>query len=445
MLVLEFNELCPPLIERFINEGELPNFKKLRNDSLAMETETDAKGEDLNPWVQWLDLHTGQDWNEHGIKELNKLNDFQGKFTWDILSEKYGLKNWICGSMNAKYSSVFKGRFLPDPWCTDIEPTHDDGMHDYYKFVSQSVHSHSGSGTVSQFEFAKSILKQGVRVSTLFGLFGQILKEKVFKKDDWKRAMWLDRIQLDIFQFHYRKDKPDFATFFSNAVAHFQHHYWKDFEPEKFSHTSAEINLETKDAIRMAYKNTDYLLGKLRGLVGEDTAIVFTTALSQEPYVKNERHYYHITNEEHFRKQFGVPETAKYKPVMAEQFHLELEDEESAIALEEKLSKYVMDSNDYFHVGSDHMFLLSREANILLIQCRCTKIVSDEASYFDETNPDEKFAFKDAFYRMNEVKTGMHNPVGLYWFKASVGQPKPDSTRVKPSQVHNDILAYFGS
>lgn len=445
MLVMEFNELCPNLIEQFIEKGELPNFAKLKQDSLVMETETKATGEDLNPWVQWVDVHTGLDWEEHGVKQLNKLSNFNGKFTWDKLSEKFKLKNWICGSMNANYSSDFKGRFLPDPWCTDVQPSHNGSMSDYHNYVSQSVQSYSSTNRISQSDFVKSLLKQGVKLGTLIGLSKQIFNEKISKKDHWKRAMWLDRIQFDVFKYYYEKESPEFSTFFSNAVAHFQHHYWTDFEPMKFGLSETEVNSSTRNAILEAYKNTDYLVGELRQLVGENTAIVFATALSQEPYIKNERHYYHIINRDLFYQQFSIPETAKYKPIMAEQFHLEMPDEESAIILEMKLEQYVMDSMEYFHVGSNQLFLLTRDKHVLLVQCRCTKQIHLDASYYVKNDSVKKYSFLDSFYRMSEVKTGMHNPVGIYWFKVNGDKLVKHKYRVKPSQIHHDILDYFAS
>jgi len=445
MLVMEFNELCPSLVERFIAEGLLPNFASLKANSIVLETETDARGEDLNPWIQWVDVHTGLDWNEHGIKKLNKLQGLNGKFIWDSLSKQYGVTNWICGSMNSSYSDEFNGRFLPDPWCTDIKPSHDADLLDYYKFVSQSVQNHSVNGNVSKGVFIKSVLSQGITFSTLARLGWQLITEVVFKEREWKRALLLDRIQFDIFSYYYRNDNPHFATFFSNSVAHFQHHYWNDFEPDKFSDSLKNINKSTQSAIKIAYQEADILVGKLRKLIGDDSAVIFATALSQEPYTKNERHYYHIINQDVFYKFLGILDRNKYKPVMAEQFYLEMQNETAAIDAEKKLSSFVMDSNKYFHEGSNGLFLINREKNILFIQCRCTKEVDNNASFYDESSPTEKLLFKDVFYRMDEMKTGTHNPVGLYWFNSPNSLPIIKSERVKPSQIHSDILNYFAS
>ncbi|MDP5132486.1 MAG: hypothetical protein NWQ54_16525 [Paraglaciecola sp.] len=223
LLVLELNELCPSLIERFINEGYLPNFKQLRNQSVIKETVTDATESELNPWVQWVDVHTGKEREEHRIYRLNEIRRYKGDFTWDILSKRLGIKSWICGSMNASYSSDFLGRFLPDPWTKDIDPYPKKELETYYNFVSQAVQGHSNKAPVSSFDFLRSILKHGVSINNILKLVQQLVSEKIWKKSNWKRALVLDWIQFDIFSHYYRKDNPQYSTFFSNKYTHYTH------------------------------------------------------------------------------------------------------------------------------------------------------------------------------------------------------------------------------
>jgi len=218
LIMLEFNELCHDLVERFIEQGELPNFKRLRDSSVVRHTDANAKGEDLNPWVQWVDLHTGLHFDEHGLYKLNEAHKFDGKFTWDLLSEQLGVKSWICGSMNAGYREGFKGRFLPDPWTVNVEPHPPQQMNEYYDFICQTVQGHSnGKAEVSSVAFVKSLMKQGLSASTLFKLVKQIAGEKLAGKGSWERAMILDLIQFDIFRHYYKKESPQFSTFFSNC------------------------------------------------------------------------------------------------------------------------------------------------------------------------------------------------------------------------------------
>ena len=442
LLVLEFNELCPDLLERFMKKGLLPNFMKLKAESVLKETITDAVESELNPWVQWVDVHTGKERSEHGILRLNEISRYKGDFTWDILSRRLGIKNWICGSMNASYSPDFLGRFLPDPWTKDVATFPNNELETYYDFVSQAVQGHSSKARVSPFAFLRSIVKHGVSFRTISLLISQLVSEKISRNSSWKRAMVLDWIQFDIFAKYYLKENPSYSTFFSNAVAHYQHHYWRDYEPEIFGLSKENVDKDKANAIILAYKNTDKLLGRLIKVVGRDTSLIFVTPLSQQPYTKNERFYYHIKSEKDFFETFDIPKGVRYRAVMAEQFQLHALNEEQAREIVENLNFYQMESNDYFHVGSNSLFLTNRQDNIVYVQCRCTKNVDNEAVFVDRTN--QRRSFYNHFYKMDEVKAGCHSPRGIYWLRTDGNLMYPDSNPVSPNQVHKDILNFFG-
>jgi len=51
MIVLEFNELSPALMETFIDQGYLPNFKRLRDESSVFTTDAEEVAPNLDPWI----------------------------------------------------------------------------------------------------------------------------------------------------------------------------------------------------------------------------------------------------------------------------------------------------------------------------------------------------------------------------------------------------------
>jgi hypothetical protein len=71
VLILEFNELCPPLLTRFMKGGLLPNFSRLYSRSEIYTTTTDD--EHLEPWVHWVTFHCGVRETMHGVHQ-QKLN-----------------------------------------------------------------------------------------------------------------------------------------------------------------------------------------------------------------------------------------------------------------------------------------------------------------------------------------------------------------------------------
>ena len=119
VILLEFNELTPELMDRFMASGHLPNFRRFHDESHVYRTDAEEEGENLNPWVQWVTAHCGLSASEHGITRLSDGHRLGTKAVWDILSEA-GYRVWVCGSMNARYDQPLDGMLLPDPWSTGL-------------------------------------------------------------------------------------------------------------------------------------------------------------------------------------------------------------------------------------------------------------------------------------------------------------------------------------
>ena len=84
ILVLELNELCPPILNRMMDAGDLPNFRKLHDSADVYVTHTDDPT--LEPWVQWPSFHTGQPESVHGAQELDEGHIIQTPRIWDRLA-----------------------------------------------------------------------------------------------------------------------------------------------------------------------------------------------------------------------------------------------------------------------------------------------------------------------------------------------------------------------
>jgi len=66
--MLEFNEICPPLLNRWMAEGKLPHFSALYNSSQIFTSIADVSDPDcLEPWIQWYSIHAGLPYDEHRI------------------------------------------------------------------------------------------------------------------------------------------------------------------------------------------------------------------------------------------------------------------------------------------------------------------------------------------------------------------------------------------
>ena len=73
MVMLEFNELCSDLIQEFMADGHLPNFRRLYDRSTVYATQAGETAPRLEPWIQWPTVHSGMTYAEHGVFELGEI------------------------------------------------------------------------------------------------------------------------------------------------------------------------------------------------------------------------------------------------------------------------------------------------------------------------------------------------------------------------------------
>ena len=442
VLMLEFNELSPSLIERFMAEGHLPNFKRLFTESDAYVTDAEEKQEALEPWIQWVTVHTGLSFDEHGVFLLGDGPKCTKLRLWDILS-RHGLRSWICGSMNLRYEEPFKGLVLPDPWTVGAQPFPKDEFTPYLDFVRVNVQEHTNESvrlSRSQYgDFLKYMMSHGLSASTIGYLARQLLTERVTGKFRWRRAVALDRLQWDVFRWYFKRDKPDFATFFLNSTAHFQHLHWRNMDPDAFQVKPSDTEqAEYEDAILYGYRQMDEIIGKALALAGKTHTIIFASALGQQPCLKYEEQggkvFYRPKDFSAFTAWAGLQMPHEIQPVMSEEFHLVFQNEPDARAAEQQLSAITIDGRKAMRVH--------RDGNDLMAGC----------GIFDHVHGDPMLAvpgaeakkFLDLFYLADGVKSGMHHPDGILWIRGPERRHRVHEDRIPLRSVAPTVLTMFG-
>ena len=282
IIVLEFNELCPRLIKQFMDAGELPNFKALYQQSEIFHTDAGEEPPNLEPWIQWVTVHTGLPFDKHQVFNLDDGHKQGHQKIWDVVAES-GKTVWICGSMNAKAGVDEPGYLLPDPWSRHAESHPQGEFDDYVRFVRRQVQDHtnrdSGSPLGDTFRFLKFMVSHGLSVHTLWCIARQLVTEKISGRFHWRRASILDCLQWDVFRWYFRKHRPHFSTFFANSTAHFQHMYWRNMDPSNFSvQPTDEEQQNFEHAVLFGYQAMDRLVGESMRLAGDDASIVLCTA-----------------------------------------------------------------------------------------------------------------------------------------------------------------------
>lgn len=432
VIVLEFNELCPNLMQTFVGRGLLPNFKKLYDSSVVMTTDANELPPQLEPWVQWVTVHSGLGALEHGIFNLGEGHKLGKKEIATVLSD-HGRSVGVLGSMNTNYRNL-NGFFVPDPWDINgiAEP---QSLQPFHAIVAKQVQDSSTSNGISARDLAAFGLfmgRHGLRASTIAAGVKQLFQERADSGVKWRRSLILEQLQFDLFRNLWFKYKPNFSTFFCNSTAHFQHYYWRNMEPDLFVLPPGEDDHPSlRTAILQGYQAMDNLVGKF--LTDFPSArLVLLTALSQQPWRETTKCTFRPRDFARFLHFVGIdPSVVKVKPVMAEEFHILCEASERDKLLQSILAatfsgKSVMKAR----LEDDGVF------------CGCAVTDASACEGTVEHPRGGKMQFTDLFHIVHSMRSGRHHPHGLFWVQSS--HPRVVTEEVSLLDVAPTILNLFG-
>jgi len=428
---IELNELSPKLIDEFIAAGELPNFRRLRDSSEIFIT--DASDEtSLEPWTQWPTLHTGIPDREHGIMHLGEANRVAGRGIAHELAAA-GLRVGVFGTMNMDYGQL-DGFVVPDPWNPDATP-HPEGLRAFTNFVGSAVQENSANRLDKRaaLPFLSFLVRHGLTVSTAKRAIRQLVSERRDSGLKWRRSLVLDAISYDVFHSLVRRYNVDFATFFSNSTAHFQHYFWRNFRPNEFAVPPPdEDHPSLADAVLDGYRNYDYFLGRFMSDF-PDYRLILATALSQEPW-DTTKCMYRPKNFDTLLKLLGLDiSRVSVAPVMAEEFLLSFADSRVAEDALTRLSQSKIGGAPLFRVvPSDE----------LTVKVGCT-VNEWHQSQPTVTLPDGgRLPFEELFTRIHTLRSGRHHPDGCFWVQSST--PRVAEEKIPLIAVAPTVLELFG-
>ena len=441
VILLELNELTPALMFRFMREGRLPNFQRFYDESQIFTTDAQEQGLNLNPWIQWVTVHSGLPYSEHGIFRLGDGGRLKGPCVGDVVASAQR-PVLLCGSMNVRYRGPLPGVAIPDAWATDVEP-YPPELAPYFRFVSKNVLEHTNEsaplGLRDVLAFLGFMATHGLSADTVWAIARQLLRERT-GRFGWQRVTLLDRLQWDVFRWYYRRLHPAFSTFFLNSVAHLQHTHWRNLEPERFQVKPSEAEqAEYQNAVLYGYQENDRLLGRFFELAGDDATLVFCTALSQQPCLAYEdmgaKRFYRPHKFEDLIAFTGITAPHTCSPVMSEEFHLYFEDEAAASAAEERLRG--------LRVGDEAVLTVDRTGSEIYAGCRIFHELPAHASLV-ETTSGRQSAFFDVFYQADSLKSGIHHPDGLLWIRRPDRQHAIHADKVPLVSVAPTLLGLLG-
>ena len=442
VIVLEFNELTPVLMERYIEQGALPGFKRLRDESLVAITDAGEDPPFLEPWIQWVTVHTGLSYGQHQVFDLGDGPKLKAPRIWDIVSSS-GNPVWICGSMNAAVQSAeINGSVLPDPWSTGLRPIPDEKFAPFFDFISTYVLEYSADKTPvtmrEQLRFVRFMLANGLSLQTIIDTIRQLASELTGSSKKWRRATILDGLMWDVFKHEYRRINPKLATFFLNSTAHYQHYYWRNMEPDAFDvKPDGAAQLSYADAIFFGYREMDEIVQQCLAMADDDTSIILCTALSQQPLTHYDaeggRQLFKPIEPKALFDFAGVAGRYDSAAVMAEDFRLFFEDVADAEAAEAKLIALTLD---------DGVPLLRVRRASCDIYAGCVVYSDPQAkALVSSTLHNRTQPFRELFYPINAgIKSGMHHRDGILWMRVPGVPPGVIDRTISLEEIAPTIL-----
>ena len=112
IIFLELIEFNDDLLRKASKDLNLKNIQKMLSlNHSTIITDDTYESDFLEPWVQWVSIHTGKPSSEHQIKHLGDVPHLGTKQIWEDLSDK-GISSGIWGAMNASRNGADGCKFF---------------------------------------------------------------------------------------------------------------------------------------------------------------------------------------------------------------------------------------------------------------------------------------------------------------------------------------------
>jgi hypothetical protein len=411
ILQIELNEISKEVVDALISKGKLPNFAKINQEWSYLKTTSETDYEKLEPWIQWVTAHTGKTFDEHQIFRLSDVHKLKYKQIWEELSEN-NIESGIIGSMNIIRRNTKGGIFFPDPWAIQNE-TYPESLRPLWDLISSRVQGHATTKLTAAdlAKGMKSCFNFNLPMSLYLKMARQIVGQKLNPKSKWKLAGIFDLFLAEIFKSVVKSTNYGYYTLFLNAIAHYQHHYWRAFDGKNFDPSITYPDIEAAhDPMTYGYEMYDKILGDILKLKDEDTLVIILSGLSQVPYTSKEAeggmNYYRLNDHKTFAAQIGLKDGYEIFPLMSRDWQLKYENEAKRQVALKILNNLSVNNNPLFNVKEN-------TAGFIFIETAYSKGVKQDTS-IKKADGMNIGLFND-FFTNTAIKSGHHTGIGNLW------------------------------
>ena len=394
LIFIELNEINFDLVTKYSKEK---NFKFF-NENFFKElrsTFSEKDSNNLEPWIQWVSVHTGLDAASHRIFRLGDIKNSDCEQIFELIESRGYSVGAIC-PMNTDNKLKNTNYFIPDPW-TKSQSKNSYFQNLIYEALSEAVNNNSGSKlslkSILILMISFIIFIRGFKLVYLLNLIMKSAKKK------WFKAIIFDYLLHNIHLTYLKKFKVDFSTIFFNAGAHIQHHYL---------HNSDKIDLpikknpswyveENTDPILDVYAFYDKIISEYSNF--EDYSILIATGLSQNPH-HEKNFYYRLKNHENFLNIINIS-YKNVEPRMSRDFLINFEDKNSCEKAYNDLKKFnQLNGNGIFNfdVRDKSIFVTLIYNKEIMKDSRIMINKKDSINFFEHVN---FVAIKNGEHRSN--------------------------------------------
>ena len=222
VILLGLNELNFEAIEWYARRGEMPNLAQLIQRHGYASTTSESSYQELEPWIQWVTIHTGLPLAQHGVFRLGDITGSGTRQIWEHVEDKYGLKVGAISPMNAANRARSPAFFLPDPW-TPTPATASRLVRWIHSAVAVAVNENATNK--ESVRLYLPMLAGALRYSAVASAIDTLKYWWLSRSHKYGKAIILDNLLADIFLSLWRDHRPGFSSLFLNGAAHIQHHY----------------------------------------------------------------------------------------------------------------------------------------------------------------------------------------------------------------------------
>jgi hypothetical protein len=424
IISLELNELNFDVVEKYAATGDLPTFRRVFDRHDVHVTRAEKEFNNLEPWIQWVSVHTGLRFDEHKIFRLGDVVDTNVRQIWDVLEEEHGLKVGAISPMNARNNLKNAAFFVPDPW-TKTPASGSQDLIALSEGLNQAVNDNA-HGVITPLSYLKLLF--GAALNAFPGNYSRYaMLAKAARSGVWRKALFLDLLLADVFIRHSKRKKPDFASLFLNAAAHIQHHYTYSSKHYSGDQRNPSWYVSSKcDPVEECYKVYDRILDRVLTAL-PDARVLITTGLSQLP---NPRlvHYYRPRDHQAFLNALGVKSLVDVQPRMSRDFLLVFKSAQDAGDAADLL-------NSFRAADGDAIFRVENRGETLFCMLMYTKLIGDRFTVVGNGKRLDNF---DQWVLLVSIENAIHRTEGFF---VDCGEPKSGRPSVIPveSLFHRTI------